>query len=182
MQGIADKEMISIVSFLIGIFIAERISRRIVPEPLLKKLDIRTIEPPSNINGLDKKVWEDAISTDKSKMGGEWVGLIERITYVAIFSFFRKDSYLLIGGWLAFKIAAKWEARGNIHKFPDRFTDSHNASDILAEVRARNELASMTLSRFLIGTLGNILAAFFGHFLAKLSVIIAKALILKMTQ
>jgi hypothetical protein len=85
-----------------------------------------------------------------------------------------------IGGWLAFKIAAKWEVWKNIHKFPDKFTD--DPSNILDELRARNEIGSITLSRFLIGTLGNILVGFFSFFLANFFVVLVAGLVFLVFQ
>jgi hypothetical protein len=134
------------------------------------------IAPPSTFaaDEIQKKKWQDALSTDTSQKGGQWLRMAEQIAFVAAFSFFRKDVPLLIGGWLAFKIAAKWEAWGNIHKFPDKFTE---CPDRLEELRARNEVGSITLTRFLLGTLGNILVSTFGYFCAK-GVILVSVLVL----
>jgi len=170
MQGTCKEEIIKIAVLIIGAWIAEHLGRCFVDKWLRCRLNFKSVFFPSSITsgkGDDlyvKKKWEKAISTKTSATGGKLLGSLERFAFVSAFCFFEKDSYLLIGGWLAFKIAAKWEAWGHIHKFPEKFTSD---PDILEELQARNEIGSITLSRFLIGTLGNILVGYFGFYLAE---------------
>jgi hypothetical protein len=63
-----------------------------------------------------------------------------------------------IGAWLLFKVAAKWESWTNIVKVPDKI----KAVDDFEYLAFRNNLATVVLQKFLIGTIGNILAAFAG--------------------
>src|ERR1700681_1802806 len=51
---------------------------------------------------------------------GQWVGWLERlIMYLALY-LGPKNAAAAIGVWLAFKLAAKWEAWSNIALVPDR--------------------------------------------------------------
>ena len=73
---------------------------------------------------------------------------------------------LLVGGWLAFKVASKWAVWQNIIKVPE------SAAGLSDEqlVSARFRFGTHLLQRFLLGTLGNVLAALFGVALGKLLV------------
>jgi hypothetical protein len=63
-----------------------------------------------------------------------------------------------IGGWLAFKVAAKWATWQHITKMTDVF----GPGDPLEKVKTRDIIGSFILSRFLIGTLYNILCGVVG--------------------
>ena len=63
-----------------------------------------------------------------------------------------------IGVWLVFKVAAKWESWTNIVKVP---AEIKNVDDF-EYLELRNNLATIVLQKFLIGTIGNILAAMIG--------------------
>lgn len=62
------------------------------------------------------------------------------------------DKYEIIGGWLAFKVAAKWEVWKNIVQVPDSLGKSP-----IEYLKARSALGSYILTRFLVGTLANVL-------------------------
>jgi hypothetical protein len=173
MHGITEREILNFISFLIGIYIADKHGGPIV-DAWVNSLDLRAVRPPSNLASREPE-WRDALMTEGSGNGGALLGRLERLAFVGAYPLLGRNSHLLIGGWLAFKIAAKWEAWKNIPQFPDKFTDPPNTLD---ELRARNEIGSITLSRFLIGTLGNILVGYFSFFLAKGLVVSAAALIL----
>jgi hypothetical protein len=102
--------------------------------------------PPS---GIDDKTWEDIV--DRRRAGG-WIGFLELLLFLACFL---NQAYLLLAGWLAFKVATKWEAWANIVRVPEELPKVKGI-DFL---RARSQLGSYILSRFMIGTLLNILVA-----------------------
>lgn len=91
---------------------------------------------------------------------GKWIGFFERL--LILVSFWMRE-YTIIAGWLGFKVAAKWEAWTNIILVP---TSMGNIPP-LAWYQARKQFGSWVLSRFLIGTLINILigalATYFGR-------------------
>lgn len=61
--------------------------------------------------------------------------------------------YIMVGGWLAFKMAAKWESWKNIVQVPDNL----DGVTPLNWFKAREALGSYMFARFLIGTLLNLL-------------------------
>jgi hypothetical protein len=67
-----------------------------------------------------------------------------------------------IGAWLVFKVAVKWEAWTNIVKLPEKILYKEKEVDGLEYLVARNKLATVVNQKFLIGTLGNIMAALAG--------------------
>ena len=102
---------------------------------------------PKKPEALEQKPWEDLTY----KVPGGWrIGLLERLLFLAAFW---AGNYTLIAGWLAFKVASKWETWKNIIHVPEKV---ENVSDLeWYIVRAR--LGSWILTRFWLGTLGNIL-------------------------
>ena len=86
--------------------------------------------------------------------GGKQLGTLERLLF---FASFWMGAYAVAGGWLAFKVAAKWASWQHIAK--------------LAEGEAKFEdrilLSSHLLGRFLNGTLYNAFCAAAGVVLAK---------------
>jgi len=82
------------------------------------------------------------------------LGRFERtLFYIAIVSLYPE----VILGWLAFKVASKWEVLQNLVKVPGMEDPGRKLS-----VTGRRAWGDRVLQRFLIGTLGNILAGYFG--------------------
>ncbi|MEW5980257.1 MAG: hypothetical protein AB1898_31065 [Acidobacteriota bacterium] len=100
--------------------------------------------PPT---GIAPVKWNEIIAREEA---GAWIGLLER--FVALASFWI-PAYSIIGGWLAFKLAAKWEAWANIVKVPSSLPKIPEFDYF----RSRRQLGSYILSRFLLGTLSNVL-------------------------
>ncbi len=104
-------------------------------------------------DGLGKVEWEETIAP-VGKRGGQLLGELERFFfYITIISSYPQ----LILGWLAFKVASKWEILTNLVKVPEE-----KDQDTKLSMRARRAWGDRVLQRFLIGTLGNILAGFLG--------------------
>lgn len=71
----------------------------------------------------------------------------------------------IIGVWLAFKVASKWEAWQNIIKIPEdfhKYQNTNRTTNLLDQFKARNIIASYTLQRWLLGTIGNVAIAILG--------------------
>ncbi len=118
---------------------------------LMKKIEkVKNFHPPSNI---DPKIWEEAFEyTIKTN---QILGIFE-----ALFSYisFACGKPELIAGWLTFKLASKWQTWTAIMRIPERI---ENINDV-EYIGAKNKIASYTLHRWLIGTLGNLLAGAIG--------------------
>lgn len=102
-----------------------------------------------------KDRWSYWVSEVKSSKPNVWLGLFE-ITLFYICLLVNKPEG--IGGWLVFKVAAKWESWTNIIKFPEEIKEAND----FEYLKLRNELATNVLQRFVIGTIMNILIAFVG--------------------
>jgi hypothetical protein len=124
-------------------------SERIIPG-LLRSLGSReSIAPP---RGADRYVWREIVATQAVE-GGKWLGRFERVIF---FLSILTDTPALAAGWLAFKVASKWEAWANVHKVPEAI----EGVDPLDFLRARTALGSSTYQRFLVGTMADLLIAF----------------------
>ncbi|MGH8589811.1 MAG: hypothetical protein ACREXX_10915 [Gammaproteobacteria bacterium] len=141
-----------IITFLLGLAV----------KPLVKKLKAGIELPPPRPNL--KGEW-DAITgpneSDKTKdKSGEILGRLERLLF---FIAFWNESYVIIAGWLTFKVGSKWQVWSNVISVPKDL----EGVDPLVYLRARRQWGSQRLMSFLVGTLSNALAAFGGFFLGK---------------
>jgi hypothetical protein len=89
-------------------------------------------------------------------MPNKWLGRFE-VTFFYLCLFFQPVG---IGAWLAFKVAAKWNSWTHIIKI--QVKDTKIGIDELEYLGLRNKLATAVAQKFLIGTMGNILAAAVG--------------------
>ncbi len=102
----------------------------------------------------------DPSKKPKTYTHNRWLGFMEAtLAFVA----FHTAAYELIAGWLAFKLTSKWQTSSTIIKYPPEIEGLHP----LTTLRARNLEGANTLQRWLIGTLGNILAGMIGLYIAK---------------
>lgn len=121
------------------------------------------LPPP---NGIEKEDWLKLVCPGRLKKKeewslkkimlptteGAWLGILERIlSFIA----FYEEAPVVIAGWLAFKVASKWQVWTNVIKLPKELGEAKE--DDLSFVRARRYWAQMLLMRFLIGTLSNVL-------------------------
>ena len=112
--------------------------------------------PPS---GVEPATWQAIFNLGAS---GKWIGFFERLL---TFGIFWLGAYVALAGWLAFKVAAKWESWSNIVQVPSSLPNTEE----LEYFRARKELGSWIFSRFLIGTLLNALIGIVGAEIGKKS-------------
>lgn len=94
------------------------------------------VAEPTNPEGLKVEDWKKIIERSP---GGVWIGLFERI--ICLLSFWTTQ-YTIIGAWLAFKVAAKWEVWKNIIQVPNSLDGVHP----LTWYKARNALGSWVLA------------------------------------
>ena len=111
------------------------------------------IDIPINIGTDEATEWKEITWENKEgETGGKAIGWMERIlTFVAVF-WGEEKGYILIAGWLAFKVASKWEAWQHIVQVPG----SLNNVPQLSYLKARWQWGSRLLTRFLVGTAANI--------------------------
>ena len=86
---------------------------------------------------------------------GRSIGLLETTIYTL---FIISGNAVFIGGWLVFKVAAKWENWAHVVRLPELNTHDLNST----EFEHRAKFASWLHSRFLIGVLLNILVSIIG--------------------
>jgi hypothetical protein len=139
-------------------------------KPILSRIDDAIKRPPPHRFGCDE--WEKAINNNSDRKRFSWLGQFERIFfYTALY----KQSPGLIAGWLAFKLASKWEIWNHIMKVPEEF--SRNPDYPLTNFTAMNRWGSWLLERWLVGTLGNILVALLGTAVAQAAGVFSKEII-----
>ena len=80
------------------------------------------------------------------------LGWLERSMFLSALS---ADAALLIGAWLAFKVASKWQAWSGVISVPN----SIEGLDPMDYLLARRSWGSHLLVTFLVGTAYNILVA-----------------------
>jgi hypothetical protein len=114
-------------------------------KPLLQLAQQKSeLIPPSS------RLRDEWSSVTKGDEGGGIVGHLERPLFFGCL-WFHAD--LLIGAWLAFKVASKWNAWSNVTAVPDQI----EGVDAFAYLASRRRWASNVLTTFLVGTLANIL-------------------------
>lgn len=94
--------------------------------------------------------WKDGILAT-----GNIIGFLERTIYTLAIIV---GHPVFIGGWLAFKVAAKWENWAHIVRLPELKSSDLNST----EFEHRAKFASWLHSRFLIGVLLNIVISIIG--------------------
>jgi hypothetical protein len=89
------------------------------------------------------------------KNPGRWLGIFEQILF---FASIWLEAYVVIAGWLAFKLGSKWQTWQHIIKMPDNIV----GNDGLLNLRIMSACGSYQMSRFLIGSLYNVLCGLAG--------------------
>ena len=128
--------------------------------PLIKRSTKRIAElaelPPE---GVTKEKWTAATGMPDEKPG-EWLGWFERVlSFVA----FGLEQFVIIVGWLAFKVASKWQVWHSVIRVPDSLLNVPP----LSYLEATRAVGSWMMMRFLVGTISNVLAGFIGVFIAR---------------
>jgi hypothetical protein len=123
------------------------------------------IPRPNRPTYFNKMVWDAMYKPDDA---GRWIGRFERLLILMSFWI---DTYAIIGGWLAFKLAAKWEAWRNVIKIPETLDEgiapTEGVVPSLAWYEARVTYGSWLLSRFLVGTVLSVLIGAVGAYAGK---------------
>jgi len=113
---------------------------------------------------IEQKIWSRIADRGAiNREGGKWIGRLEGQLFLAAFW---SGTVEIVAGWLAFKLASKWESWKNIVQVPVTLpgTDAKQEVEWFA---ARAQLGSWLLARFWIGTLANMLAALLSSLLGQ---------------
>lgn len=138
--------MDQVVAAVVGAFVTVGLGTCVT---LLLKCLVKAPEKPPSVTD------DQWTAITKRSGAGEWIGFFERLLFFSAFSF---DQLQIIAAWLAFKLAAKWEAWKNIVQVPPSIDEIKP----LAWYHVRRVLGSWLLSRFLLGTLMNIIVGGIG--------------------
>lgn len=92
--------------------------------------------------------------------GGRWIGFFERMLF---FASAYMGAWVIAGGWLAFKLASKWES----WKVVGETAGSGLGRSPMDFILARRQWATLGYVSFLVGTLANGLIAYLGVLIAK---------------
>ena len=146
-----------ILGLLFCVFVLNKIVKRLVG----KKTKEKIILTGNFQNTTIENRWKKVIEFDPEEIS-EILGRLEcAFFYLSIFF----GEYILVGGWLALKVAAKWQVWQQIIQVPNKIDKN---TDVLEYLKARYVWGTRMLYSFLIGTLANILAAFAGIFISKI--------------
>lgn len=107
------------------------------------------------IKYLTKQIRPEDAWKDDILAAGRPIGILETIIYTL--SIITGNS-IFIGGWLVFKVAAKWENWAHVVRMPELKTLDLNST----EFENRAKFGSWLHSRFLLGVLLNIIVSIIG--------------------
>ena len=153
----------SLVQILVGLLATFLLGLTV--KPLLKHAKKSMPLPPPN--GALAAEWSRVVSGNE---GGRVLGHLERFLFFCAF-FANADA--VVAGWLAFKVASKWNAWTNVVSVPKDIA----GVDPIGFLIARRSWASHLLMTFLIGTLANVIAGFLGVMVARHGYALAKSLL-----
>lgn len=143
-----------VLTLLVGILFTFLLG--LIVKPLLVSTT-KSMEPLPDPSAALAGKWKKLVSGNE---GGAVLGHLERALF---FCAFWTNSEQLIAGWLAFKVASKWNAWTNVVSVPKEIA----GLDPIDFLIARRSWASHLLTTFLVGTLANVLASFLGVALAR---------------
>ena len=124
---------------------------------LREEIPVPTISDDDDLNRLWREVQKHP------EASGTWVGVFERIVlFWAVWA----GSWEAVGIWLAFKLAAKWEAWNQMGFVPDNPTFEPSVAP-LRWAAARRVWAAQGYATFVVGTATNLLLAATGASITK---------------
>lgn len=101
--------------------------------PLVKYVkQLASIPPPGE--ALAQK-WNRLTKDADVVKGGWWLGHFERLLF---FGAVWPESYEIIAGWLAFKVASKWEVWSSIISVPEKLTGVDDGERTTLAIRKAN--------------------------------------------
>jgi hypothetical protein len=132
-------------------------------KPIVDRLR-RAITVPEISDDPELKYWWGELRKQPD-ISGTVIGIVERIIFFV--AFYSSDkSWEAIGVWLAFKVAAKWQAWNIMGYIPDE-PDRSTTVQPLRWAYARRMWAAQGYATFVVGTAISIFLAAIGAFVAK---------------
>jgi hypothetical protein len=153
----------SLIDVILGLLVT--ILLGFVVSPLLEYTKKSMPLPPPN-DSLAVQ-WGKLVSSNES---GRVLGHLERLLF---FGAFLAGAEVVIAGWLAFKVASKWNAWTNVIAVPKEVAGI-DSMDLLI---ARRHWGSRILMTFLVGTLANVIAGYVGVVVVRHGYAITKSLL-----
>ena len=148
-----ERNGLTLVGFLFTMVAGQLIVSRVL-RYMRRTNPIPSISPDPQIQGQ----WEELIRHPDAN--GNWVGNCERIVFFVVLFL---GEWQAVGVWLAFKVAAKWEAWSHMAFVPDDFA---KADPVLYAI-ARRRWAAQGYGTFVVGTVLNGILAGAGVLIAK---------------
>jgi hypothetical protein len=130
-------------------------------KPFLDCLRRRIVVPAISEDTEIAELWSQL--QEHPTASGTWVGIFERIV---LFGAVLAGSWEAVGVWLAFKLAAKWEAWDHMGFVPDDPAPGKNVAP-LKWAAARRVWAAQGYATFVVGTAANLLLAAVGASIAE---------------
>lgn len=143
--------MILMLYWLSGLLITSVVGYFAVA-PFLKWMRSKFPLPSLSTNPAMEDAWK-ALATHP-KASGDWVGIFERIVFFWAISA-TPTAWEAVGIWIAFKVAAKWEARNHLAYVPQVIEGVPE----LEWAAARRIWAAREYATFVVGTAANLLLA-----------------------
>lgn len=133
------------INVLVGLFVLTLLG--LGARPLMKA--VKAAAPAPSPNDTLTYKWESLTADDTN---GRVLGHLERLLFfIAVW----QQAHVIVGSWLAFKVASKWNVWSNLIALPKELP----AVEQIDYLIARRRWGAQTLMRFLIGTLYNLVAA-----------------------
>jgi hypothetical protein len=110
--------------------------------------EINKLPDPLSELEITKEKWKQFMKG--SDYPGAWLGHLERVLFFVAMWF---GLWQVVAGWLAFKLASKWETYKGTVSLPQKLDDINDLDYLLS----RRRLGSERTMRLLIGTLLNVL-------------------------
>lgn len=151
--------IVNVLGFLLGASIASILSWFAV-STIVRNVDKKFEEKYYFKNNVLNDAWVQNLKIGKGiKDNSKILGMFESLIFYSSLAIGRPEG---IAVWLTFKIAAKWESWANIIKAPNKIEGINTPEGEFEYLGVRNRFATDIMQRFLIGTAGNIIAAFIG--------------------
>ncbi len=131
----------------------------LLPGPLVGWLLTLAGASTTRPDEINEQLW-NALQPSGIEVGGKWLGALERlVSATAAWA----NEYTLLAGWLAFKVASKWEVWSNVLRVPQSLRDTPD----LDYLRVRRIWGSRMMMRFLLGTLSNVMLGIFAAYVGQ---------------
>ena len=110
-----------------------------------------------------EEFWLNLITKDPS--AGAAIGMVETWLLFSILCYGGDAAGVMVAAYFAFKVASKWEVWSHVYRVPESLKDVEEGPKDLDYLLLRTRWGAYLFSRFVIGTVLNLLIALFGAWL-----------------